>query len=76
MRTDVQTLLFSAIIWGLNTVTLHIKEHTKLVNEWILLEGTIKLILTKTPNSANLMIKLTVTLEKDDLIEVRNGENK
>lgn len=76
MRTDDQTLLFSAIIWGLNTVTLHIKEHTKSVNEWILLEGTIKLILTKTPNSANLMIKLTVTLEKDDLIKVRNRENQ
>lgn len=41
-----------------------------------LLEGSVELILTKIPNSANLMIKLTLTLEyRNDLIEVRNGES-
>ena len=42
-------------------------EHSKSMNERILLKETIKGILTKTKDSANLMIKLTVTLEQRKL---------
>lgn len=76
MWTDVGTVLFSAIIPVPNIVTLHIKESS--ISEWMnsLLEGSVELILTKIPNSANLVIKLTLTLEyRNDLIEVRNGES-